>query len=314
MKSGEEIGTKNEIYDIIIIGGGVSGFGAALYSGRFKMRSLVLSKDTGGVLNLANHVDNYPGVPGIAGIDLADKIKDHALKFGAEIKLEEVFNIEKKKNIFIVSTIKNKYSAKSIVISTGAESKKLGVPGEKKFWGKGVHSCAMCDGYIYKGKTVGIIGGADTACKDALILADLADKVYIIYRKEIPRCEPILLEEIMHKDNIEIIPSTQVKEILGEDTVTHAILDKSHEGSHELMLDGLFIAIGHTPLSELSKKLGVHINERSEIIIDKMSRTNIEGIYAAGDVTDTPFKQAIVGVAQGVTAAYSAFLYIKKNR
>lgn len=300
-------------YDIIVIGTGVSGYGAALYSGRFRMKTLVIGKETGGVINWANDVDNYPGIPSMSGIDLADKVKDHAFKFGAELKLEEVNNIEKQDDSFKVATDKNEYFSKTIVIATGSERKKLGIPGEKEFEGNGIHSCAICDAYIYKGKTVAVVGGSDSAAKEALVLAESASKVYMIYRGEQIRAEPINYDKVMERENIEIINNTNVLEIMGSEKLEKVLLDNPYNNNNELALDGLFIEVGHTPLSQLAKKIGVDLNDRDEIITDKMSRTNVKGVFAAGDVTDIEFKQAITGVAQGVTAAYMAFKHIKSS-
>ncbi|MFW5991306.1 MAG: NAD(P)/FAD-dependent oxidoreductase [Candidatus Nanoarchaeia archaeon] len=299
-------------YDIAIIGAGPTGYGAALYAGRFKLKTLLIGKETGGALNWTGEVDNYPGLPEMQGIDLADKIKEHALKFGAELKLEEVENIERKEG-FEITTNKAKYSAKSLVIATGTERKKLGIPGEEQFEGNGIHSCAICDGYLYNDKEVAVIGGSDAAVKEAIVLAQNARKVYIIYRRENLRAEPVYLDKIEGIDNIEVITKTQVKEAQGTDKLEYVVLDNPYKGSNKLPIQGLFIEIGHTPLTELAKKIGVELNDKGEIIIDRNSRTNVKGVFAAGDVTDTEFKQAITGVAQGVTGAYMAFKYIKSS-
>ncbi len=305
--------TGENTYDLIIVGAGVTGYGSALYAGRFKMKSLVLSKDTGGIINWASHVDNYPGIPDVTGMDLADKIKDHAFRFGSELRLEEVENLERSSDWFKVTTSRGEYFAKSIIIATGSERRKLGIPGETELNGNGVHSCAICDGYLYNGKTVAVVGGSDSAAKEALVLAEHAEKVFIIYRKEKIRAEPIIYDRVMAADNIEIINNTNVVEAKGDKKLDRVVLDKPYDGKNELPLDGLFIEVGHTPLSQLSRTIGVELNEKGEIVTDKMSCTNVEGVYAAGDVTDMEFKQAITGVAQGVTAAYMAFKHIKSK-
>lgn len=302
-----------KVYDCLIVGAGVSGYGAALYCARFRMDTIVLSKDFGGVINWANHVGNYPGIPDITGLDLADRIKNHALSYGAVLKLEEVENLDKLDGNFKITTTKGVYLSKSLIVATGSEKRRLGIPGEKELEGNGVHSCAICDGFLYKGKKVGVVGGSDSAAKEALVLAEYAEKVYILYRKERIRAEPIIYEKILRADNIEIINNTNVVEVKGNKKLETVVLDKPYEGMNELLLDGLFIEVGHTPLSQLVRTVGVELNEKGEIITDKMSRTNIDGIFAAGDVTDTEFKQAITGVSQGVTAAYMAFKYNKSR-
>lgn len=300
-------------YDIAILGAGVSGYGAALYAGRFKLKTVVIGKDTGGVINWASDVDNYPGLQQMSGIDLADKIKGHAFKFGGELKLEEVENVEKTSEGFKITTEKNEFEATSIVIATGTERKSLGIPGEKELEGNGIHSCAICDGYLYQGKPIAVIGGSDSAAKEALVLSEYASKVYIIYRRDELRAEPINYDKIMQSNNIEIITNTNVLEAKGEDKLQSVVLDNPYNGDTVLPLEGLFIEVGKTPLSELAKTIGVETNEKGEIITDKMSQTNVDGVFAAGDVTDIEFKQAITGVAQGVTAAYMAFKHVKSK-
>ncbi len=305
--------TQNNLLDTVIIGAGLAGYGAALYAGRFKMNSVILSRDTGGTINWAHIVDNYPGIPNIEGIDLADKIKEHALKFGAELKLEEVENLQKEDNYFKVKTDKSEYLTKTIIIATGRERKKLGIPGEEEFQGNGVHTCAVCDAFLYKGKTVGVVGGSDSAAKEALVLAEHAKKVYIIYRKDKIRAEPTLYEKVMETSNIEIINNTNIIQAKGDGRLSHVILDNQYNGSEELPLDGLFIDVGYVPLTELARTIGVEENENGEIIVDKMNCTNVRGVFAAGDVTDIEFKQAITAVAQGSKAAYMAFKYVNTN-
>ncbi|MGM5482811.1 MAG: NAD(P)/FAD-dependent oxidoreductase [Nanobdellota archaeon] len=298
-------------YDLLVIGAGVSGYGASLYAGRFKLNTLVIGKDTGGVINWASDVDNYPGVPEVSGIDLADKIKDHAFKFGAELKQESVENLEAIDGLYKVTTEKDVYYAKCLIIATGSERKRLGIPGEKKLEGNGVHSCAICDGFLYKNKEVAVVGGSDSAVKEALVLSEYASKVYVIYRGEQIRAEPIIYEKALNTSNIEFILNTNVKELKGSSRLESALLDNKYKDNDELKLDGLFIEVGHSPLSQLARKIGVDLNDKGEIITDKMSRTNVDGVFAAGDVTDIDFKQAITGVAQGVTAAYMAFKLVR---
>ena len=187
-------------------------------------------------------------------------------------------------------------------------------PGSEEFERKGVNYCALCDAPLYKDKVVAVVGGSDTAAKDALILSEHAKKVYIIYRKEKIRAEPDNLDKIEKNKKIEIINNTNIKEIRGNGVVNEVVLDKQYKGNSSLKLDAVFVAIGHVILSDLAKSIGVKTNEKEEIIIDhKNSKTNIKGVFAAGDVTDKPFKQLIIGVADGCTAAYSAYEYITKE-
>ena len=214
---------------------------------------------------------------------------------------------------FKITSKGKSFFTKTICIATGAEIRKLGIPGEKEFSGKGVSYCALCDGPLFKGKVVGVVGGSDSAVKEANFLTEYVKKGYIIYRKEKTRGEPpneMKKEEHVKKGKIEIINNTNVKEIKGDKEITNLILDKPYKGKKEFNLGGLFIYIGSTPLSDLAKSLKVKLNKLGEIIINKNSETNIKGVYAAGDVTDLEWKQAITGIAEGVKASYYASEYI----
>jgi thioredoxin reductase (NADPH) len=310
-----------EIYDTIIIGAGVAGLAAAMYTGRLNLKTLVLgaSSDTelpvGGIITLAKPIENYPGFESIAGQDLAKKIEEQARSYNAEIKEEKAVSIEKndKSNSFTVKTEKSSYTSKTIIFATGTKWRKLPMKGAEEFKNKGVHYCALCDGALFKDKIIAIIGGSDTAAKEALLLSQYGKKVYIIYRKEKIRAEPANTKLIEKNSKIEVINNTNVVEILGDKLVNKITLDKEYNGSKELKVNGVFGAIGHIPLSDLAVKLGVKVNDKKEIIIDRNSKTNVKGIFAAGDVIDSAFKQAITGVAEGVVAAYSAYNYINEN-
>lgn len=310
-----------ENYDLIIIGAGVTGMAAAMYSARLGLKTLCLGYShgsempLGGVITTTNMVENYPGFSKLSGNELADKIREHALGYDlVSLKEEKVETVAKKGKSFLVKTKKSEYQSKTILIATGTKWKKLEVPGSKEFENKGVAYCALCDSPLFKNKVAAVVGGSDSAAKDALVLAEHAKKVYIIYRKEKIRAEPINLKRVESNKKIEVINNANVLEIKGDSVLRSVLLDKDFNGSRELKLDGLFVAIGHIVLSDLAKSLGVTLNEKGEIIIDhKTSETNIPGVYAAGDVADKPFKQAITGVAEGCTAAYSAFEYISKN-
>ncbi len=299
----------NEFYDTIIIGGGVSGLSAGMYTGRFQMKTLIIAKEIGGAIILTDKVENYPGFKKISGEDLVEKLREHAEEYDVEIIENEVISIEKKNN-FIVKTKNEEYSAKTIIYAAGTKWRKLNVPGEEEYSSKGVHYCALCDGALYKDKKVGVVGGSDSAAKEALLLTRWVKKVFIIYRGEEIHPEPINHKRVMNNDKIEVINNTNVKEIKGDKMMTHVILDNSKK----LELDGLFIEIGHIPLTDLAKNIGVELNDKNEIIIDKMSKTNIDGFYASGDVTNTEFKQAITGVSEGVKAAFSAYKKIKEEK
>ncbi len=299
------------MYDLIIIGGGIVCFGAAVYAGRFHLKTLLIGENTGGVIILTDKVENYPGFASISGQELFDSVKKHAEAYDIEVKEDKAEKIEKAGDGFVVSTVDAKFETKAVLLATGTEWRKLGVPGEKEFTGNGVHYCALCDGYIYHDKVVGVVGGSDSAAKEALLLSTYAKKVYIIYRKEKIRAEPINAKRVDENPKIEIINNTNVLEIKGEKVVNKVMLDNPYKGSKELALDGLFIDIGHIPISQLVRNIGVKLNKKQEIIVNRSGETNVKGVYAAGDVTDHSFKQAVTGVAEGVSAVYSAYQMLK---
>jgi thioredoxin reductase (NADPH) len=301
------------MYDLIIVGGGVVAFSAAIYAGRYHMKTLILGESIGGTLMLTTEIENYPGFESISGMDLFDKVKKHAEKYNdyIESKQQKVETIEKTGKFFSVQTTDGKYEAKSLLIATGTKWRKLKVPGEKEFTGNGVHYCATCDGFIYNDKIVAVVGGSDSAAKEALLLTNYAKKVYIIYRKENIRAEPITVKRVKENSKIEIINNSNVTEIVGDKIVKNVILDREYNRSKEFPVDGLFIEIGHIPLSDITKGIGVKINDKKEILIDKNGKTNVDGVFAAGDITDNSFKQVITGVGQGVIAINSVYEYLE---
>jgi len=310
-----------EKYDFAIIGAGGSGLAAAMYGARLGLKTVVFGfthgteLPVGGVITTTNVVENYPGFKALTGHELAKKLEEHARAYDlVTIKNEKVEEIKGSKEFFI-KTKKGNYEAKTILFATGTKWRELEVPGAKEFMNKGVHYCALCDAPLYKNKIVSVVGGSDSAVKDALVLAEHAKKVYIIYRKEKIRPEPVNLKRVEAKKNIEIINNTNITKIEGTQFVEKVSLDKAYKGKKELELDGVFVAIGHIALSDLAVKLGVKVDKKNEIIINHAtSETNIPGVFAAGDVTDKQFKQLITGVADGCTAAHSAYEFISKGK
>jgi len=303
---------KKETYDIAIIGGGCAGLASAMYAGRFNMKTLVLSGDLiGGTITLTDTVENYPGFKKISGLELAKAIKEHALEYEIDLKEETLISVERQKDLFFIKTNENKeYYSKTVLFATGTKFKKLEIKGEDEFLNNGVHYCALCDGFIYKDKVVCVVGGSDSAAKEALLLTQYAKKVYIVYRGDKIRPEPINMKRIEKNKKIEIINKTNIIQIIGSKNVNKVLLDNLYKGEKELLLDAVFVAVGHIPLSEHAKHLGVKTNKENEIIIDRESKTNIKGVFAAGDVVNTKFKQAIVGVGEGVVGVYSAYTYV----
>jgi thioredoxin-disulfide reductase len=301
------------IYDLIIIGGGVAAMGAAVYAARYELNVLVLAGNFGGLLQQTHVVENYIGFKTISAMELTTKIIDHAKSY-KKVTMKEtmVKDIRKLKDSFKLKTTKGEFEGKTVLFATGSFHRQLGIPGEKEYSGKGVSYCGTCDAPMFAGKTVAIVGGSDSAAKESILLAQFAKKVYIIYRGEKLRAEPINFNNVLANKKVEIIYKTNVKEVKGGKFVTSIILDTPHKGSPELKLNGMFIEIGYIPKTELAEKIGVKLNKKHEIIVDKHSQTNVPGVYSAGDCTDYDFKQAITGVAQGAHAAQAAYEHIKK--
>ena len=295
-------------YDLIVLGGGPTAIGCAIYSARFAMDVLVVGKTFGGLIATTHIVENYPAITSISGQGLMDMFKDHMDSLSIPYISDQIRSIDKVDDYFELRSFFQKFKAYSICIATGSERMKLGIPGEEEYAGRGVSYCATCDGPFYKDKVVCVIGGSDSAAKEALFLAQNTKKVYIIYRGEDIRAEPINKKRVFDNKKIEIIYKTNVVEIKGEGNVKSVVFDNGNE----FLVDGVFVEIGSIPNSDLAKRIGVETNEKGEIKINRKSETNITGIFAAGDVADAPFKQAITGVSEGVIAAYSAFDYVKE--
>lgn len=287
---------------------------AGIYGARYNLKTAIIANSFGGTGNLAGHVENWPGFEG-SGADLMKKIEEQAKTKGVKFIQDEIKQVSKDKEKFSVLISNKTIKGKTLILALGMQNKKLNIPGEKEFLGKGVSYCTTCDGMFFKNKNVAIIGGADSAAKAALFLSEIAKKVYVVYRKGEMRCEPVVLEKLKKKPNVEIHYFSNPGEIIGDKKVKALKLNKE-EGQKEMTLDvdGVFIEIGATPTTELIKPLGIATNEIDYIITDKESRTNIPGVYAAGDTTDTKFKQLVVASAAGATAAKSAFDYLKGKK
>lgn len=302
------------MYDLIVIGAGPSGLAAGMYAGRLGLKTLIIGDSIGGALATTTNIENYPGFKSISGEELIGLLKDHALEYGVEILEELVERVEKRNGSFEIETEEGEsFSSKALIFATGTKRRKLPAKNAELFENRGIYYCALCDGPLFRHKVVGVVGGSDSAAKEALILQQYARKVYIIYRGEKIHPEPPNLRRIEQSSKIEIINRANILEVVGRERLEKVILDREFNGTRELKLDAVFVAIGGLPRSELAKSIGVATNEKGEIIIDRESKTNIPGVFACGDVVDTKFKQAIVGVGEAVVAAYSAYEYITKQ-
>ncbi|MBR9691208.1 FAD-dependent oxidoreductase [Candidatus Woesearchaeota archaeon] len=306
---------QNKEYDTIIIGVGVAGYSSAMYASRLGLKVLMIGEQPGGTLALTGRVENYPGFVSIEGQKLTELLENHALDYDVDYLIDVVDKIKKENGFFKVFSEKKVFSTKTIILATGAQVKKLGVKGEEEFFGKGVDYCALCDAAFIKGKTIAVAGGGDSAVKEAILVTEYAKKVFIINNEKELHPEhhnQMILDEKVKQGKIEVINDNEIVEIKGKEKVDTLILKKEYQKNKELSVQGLFVYIGHIPKSELAKQIGVKLNKNQEVIIDAHSETNIKGFFAAGDVTNLDWKQAIIGVSQGVTAAYYAYQHIKK--
>lgn len=292
--------------DIIIIGAGPAGLTSAIYARRANKSVLLLeSLSYGGKIIEAKEVENYPGFKSISGYDLATNLYNQAMGLGAEIKYEKVINIKDLGNIKKVVTTEGEYETKAVIIATGVQNRKLGLKNENDLLGKGISYCATCDGAFYKKKIVSVVGGGNTAISDALFLVDYCKKVYVIYRGDTLRADKITVNKLKKKDNMEFIYNTNVTELIGKEKL-EKIEIKDNDGNIKVMdMDGLFVAIGHEPANSIFDGL-IDMDKAGYIIGDEACRTNIKGIYVAGDTREKDVRQLTTATSDGTIAAITA--------
>lgn len=304
-----------ESWDLIIIGAGAAGLAAGVYGARSGLKTLVLDEEVaGGTTSDAPLVENYPGFQKISGAELAQKMAVHCRGAGAVIReFEQVLSLDLRGNAKLVKTNRATYEAKAVVIASGSHYLEVGIPGEKEFRGRGVSYCGVCDGPLFRGKRVLVIGGGNSALITALYLAELVSEVKIAHRRDMFRAEEALVEALKTTKNAEILWSTEVKEIKGDKLVNRVIIVNKETGdSREVPVDGVFVQIGEAPNSQQAKEAGVDVDDDGNIKVDIRQHTNIAGVFAAGDVTNHPVKQIGTAVGQGITAALEAYGYIKR--
>ena len=301
-------------YNLIIIGAGPAGLSASIYASRYKLNHLVLGVSPGGQMGEIYEIENYPGFPSISGRELIEKFLEHSKKFGAEIRNESVVKIKKNETgLFEVETSFGIYQAQALIMAMGAVYRKMNIPGEKEYTGKGVSYCATCDAIFFKGKTVSVVGGGNSAVVVALELADFAKKVYLIHRGEKMSAEPAWLEKLNNLKNLEILKDNEVLEIKGKEKVKKIILTKPFNDKVSLSVDGVFIEVGTDPGVELAKKIGVETDEQNYIKVNADMSTNIAGIFGAGDITNgsNKFRQVLSACAEGALAAVGTYKMLK---
>lgn len=303
---------QTQNYDVIIIGAGAAGLTAGIYCSRKKLRNAIISIDIGGQTNLTNHIENYPGVGLTSGIELMQKFADDARKFGTEFIMAQASKLERiDDGKFNIGTADGKaYSSRSVILTFGAMPKLLGIPGEDKFFGRGVSTCTTCDAPFFKGKVTAVVGGGNSAVEGALELSTISSKVYLIHRRSEFRADPISVDKLAKAANLELVLDTQVQEVVGDKKVGAIKVVNSKTGlAREIPLDGLFIEIGHVVKTDFLKPL-IQTNEKNEVIIDLNNKTNVPGVFAAGDITTVPFKQTVISAGEGAKAALECYKYL----
>ena len=305
---------QETLYDTIIIGSGPAGMTAGIYAARREMNALILGEQPGGQVTWASEIENYPGFKSIDNYELISRMQEQVTELGVEMKNEEVKRIEKDENgHFILHAPRNTFYGRTVIIALGLVPRRLAIPGEEELKGKGISYCANCDGPMYKNKDIAIIGGGNSALDAAEYLSKVANKVYLVHRREEFKAFDSLVEEVKKKDNVELVLNSEVQEIKGEDQVEKIKVKntKEEEGS-EIEVSGVFIEIGRIARTDLVEDLADR-DERSQIKINDKCETSTPGVYAAGDVTTVPFKQITIACGHGTIAALAAYEYLNSK-
>ena len=304
------------IYDMVIIGGGPGGYTAALYGARSGLDTLILERlSAGGQMALTDQIDNYPGFEdGIDGFSLGEKMLRGAERFGAQTKMAEVRAVRLNGAVTEIETAGGTLYGRTVILATGATPRALGVAGEQELIGRGVSYCASCDGMFYRGKTVVIVGGGNTAAADAILLSRICEKVFVVHRRDTLRATKIYHEPLMKAENIAIFWNSTVSELLHGDKLTGVKVRNIQTGEEtEISCDGLFVCIGREPASELVKGQ-LELDGAGYIVADESTRTSLPGVYAVGDVRTKAFRQVVTAVGDGATAAYYADEYLTETK
>lgn len=302
----------DQVLDIVVIGAGPAGMAAGIYAKRAGLSSIILEKTgiSGGQVLSTYEVDNYPGLPMKSGFELSEEFRMHAERLGVEIKAATVEKIIEQDNLKRVVTDEGDYLTKTVIVATGADHARLGIPGEEELAGMGVSYCATCDGAFFRGKTVAVIGGGDVAVEDAVFLARGCEKVYLIHRRDKLRAAKILQDALMKLPNVEILWDSQLKEIRGEDQVDEIVVyNKKAQKTETLSVSGVFIAVGTIPNTGFMKDV-VEMDENGYIVADETCATSVCGIYAAGDVRTKQLRQIITAASDGANAVTAIEQYL----
>lgn len=304
-------------YPLVIIGGGPAGLTASIYASRYRVGHLIISEAMGGLAFEAHRICNFPTEKDISGPDLTRKMEEHARALGASFLLDKVVETKEEGGLFRIHTQGEKiFLAKAILLALGTEHRKMDLPDEERFLGKGVSYCATCDGPFYKDKIVAVIGGSDTANTSSLYLSQIAKKVYQIYRQDKLRGETAWIEQIKNNEKIEVIYQTTVVGLKGKEKLEGVVLSRPYNGQKEIQVDGLFIEIGTVPQELLMKQLNLERDKEGYIKVNEAQMTSHPGVWAAGDITtnSNEFRQVITACAEGAVAAESIFKFLNKKR
>lgn len=312
-------------YDIIIIGSGAAGLSAGVYARRYKLETLVVVGEFGGETSTAGKIENWPGTKSIDGLQLMQDMREQAESIGAEFQEGKAEKIESDGKCFIVHVGQEQFQANSVILAIGAQRRHLGLPNEKELTGRGVHYCVTCDGPVYNNRKVAMVGGGDSSVKGVNFLGEYAEKIYFIVRGNEVTAEPVNLEQMKKlgdpstgsgQSKVETLLETEVKEIVGEKKLEKLVLSKEYQGSEELVVEGMFVEIGFDPDKRFAEQLGLELDDKGYMKVDNMMKTNVPGVFVAGDATNHfgKFKQDITAAALGAVAATSAYEYIKEQR
>ena len=302
------------LYDVIVIGGGPGGYTAALYAARANLSVAILEKlSPGGQMGTTDVIDNYPGFPqGVNGFELAMQMKEGAERFGAQTQLAEVTQVELAGQVKTIHTSGGDYQARTVVLATGAHPRELGLPGERELRGRGVSYCATCDGMFYRGKTVVVVGGGNTAVSDVLYLSRLCEKVYLVHRRDTLRASKVYLDPLQKAENVEFVWDSEVKQLLRDQAVTGVrVRNKKTGEERDIPCGGVFVAVGYLPNTQLYRGQG-ELDEAGYVLADETTQTNLPGVFAVGDLRKKPLRQVVTAASDGAVAAHFIEEYLNQ--
>lgn len=302
------------LYDVIVIGGGPGGYTAALYAARANLSVAILEKlSPGGQMGTTDVIDNYPGFPqGVNGFELAMQMKEGAERFGAQTQLAEVTQVELAGQVKTIHTSGGDYQARTVVLATGAHPRELGLPGERELRGRGVSYCATCDGMFYRGKTVVVVGGGNTAVSDVLYLSRLCEKVYLVHRRDTLRASKVYLDPLQKAENVEFVWDSEVKQLLRDQAVTGVrVRNKKTGEERDIPCGGVFVAVGYLPNTQLYRGQ-VELDEAGYVLADETTQTNLPGVFAVGDLRKKPLRQVVTAASDGAVAAHFIEEYLNQ--